>query len=137
MFSAEANPQKRQSRFENFGGSGLEFPLRARSHMHSKVAYTLKRGRRSEKWHGNGEKRNFRFSGNSNPLPPKFSERDCRFCGFASAENTTVYCIWTCYEKFVCVCCPCNKNACKTVIDLVYSPYRMHHSPLYSHFPPK
>ena len=63
--------------------------------MHSKVAYTLKRGRRSEKWHGNGEKRNFRFSGNSNPLPPKFSKRHCRFCGFASAENTTVCCVWT------------------------------------------
>ena len=28
MFSAEANPQKRQSRFENFGGSRLEFPLK-------------------------------------------------------------------------------------------------------------
>ena len=23
---------------------------------------------------------------------------------------------------------PCNKNACKIVIDLVYSPYHMHHS---------
>ena len=28
VFSAEANPQKRQSRFEHFGGSGLEFPLK-------------------------------------------------------------------------------------------------------------
>ena len=28
VFSAEANPQKRQSRFEKFGGSGLEFPLK-------------------------------------------------------------------------------------------------------------
>ena len=64
--------------------------VRAGSHMHSKVAVPLKRRRISGKYHGNCEKRNYRSSGRSNPLPSNILGRHSRFCGFASAEYTSL-----------------------------------------------